>query len=1123
LTSREILVAAALEEREPQLGDLYRWAARTVRSRQPRGWVHLVSHFVRDLLNRLPEYFDVPAADRASVNDLLADLDARWTDGQGTMDEGLRASIEALLAEFRRGGENQEDRAEAVLRANARDGDARMQLRAGIRAWRQTHRYFERMAHLRSQHKATQRLIDEVEVAARFDALTALLAVRLAGEGFFATKGELDKLAAIPKPSREEAERAAGLMRDGLADAFLSRLEAPGWLEELARFEVFQHPPAATREGGYVQAPYWAAAEYLVRIADQVPDLVVAVIRTVPEIDNERVYESFAQAALRMPATQAREVAALVPGWLGDEPSHFGLAETAAELAAKLATEGHIKPGLRLIEAALGLRVIGDDVPQIVSRVDEWHVGEVLSNHFQAFVEADPMRAAGFLIGRLQGLLATYDERRRYTADSSIDRPAIEDDAQNTDLDVRAPLLVALRDVAELLVVDHDEHTEKLLEILEKGPCLLGRLRLHLLRLDRSGEAAARRRAVLLDIPAYEDTESHHERFLLLQEYAGELPADDRETLALSIADGPDRNRLFGPADPCEPDVEARRDAAAADWQLRWFTAFGEHLPAAQAELRDRLGGQYGDVEHPEFLSWHSGWVGPAGPSADVNFADLAVDDILERLATFTPGSGPGTPSREGLGRVFAGVVESAPEQWSAVAERLAEVEPIFARHLFTALDSAVLAGKSVGSWPEVLTLAEGLVAQGPAPRVTDHSFNFQEQPGHIRAALARLLTRGLAHGAIPFACRERVWALLAELAVDPDPGEAYERLRTEGHGDPHAPATATVRGSAMEGVIVYAQWVAYHRAKLGDDASLAACPEFGELLLHRLGTGGEASAGVLAVVGASLPALVRTDGEWVRQHRDALLTPAACADDQAVWRAYVGWAPFDGEMFTILADRYALALEGLPDHAAPESRRYVEALAQHLFRAALRELPSSAELLDRFFAVASATARARLVGWIGRVAHKQNAEGLAPELHARRDFLAALWEQRLSAAAEGDEELAQFGWWYAAGLFDRGEDLERLVRTVCESGGEIEHVRQVLCVTARVAPLAPASAADLAEALVGQGLENRLYVARSMVPLLEALVNVDLTRERALAVIDELGEQGFVGAQVLRDADPGS
>lgn len=1117
LTSREILVAAALEERSLELGALYRWSARTVKSRTPPGWVHLVAHFVRDLLNRLPEHFDVPAADPASIDALLAQLDAHWGhEPPATLDDELVTRIQALLGEYRRGGENQDQRAEAVMRAGAREPEAQAQVRAGIRAWRRLHTYFQKIAHLRSEEKSRTLIIDEDEVAERFDALTALLAVRIGGEGFFETLGELDELAAIEEPTQDDADRAASLMRDGLADRFLRRIESPGWLAQLRRLGVFSYPPQAIREGGYIQAFGWSAADYLVRIADTAPADVLAVIEAIPTTDNERIHISFVQAALRMPADQAASAALLVRPWLEAGEVHFGLPEAAADLAGNLAANGKARPARRLMEAALGIRVVGDAPPQVVAHVSDWQIADLLGTHFQKFVAADPVRAFGFLAGILQRLTEALHDRLGYAEDSSIIRPAIEDHAQNTDVDARAPLLVSLRDAGELILREHPDEIERILNILQSGPALLRRLALHLIRIDESPDGVARRRAAMLDAGGYQELEDLHERFLLLERHFADLAPDDRAAVGEIIAAGPDLDQRYGPA--ADEDETERRAAVVAEWKLRWLAAMSEHIPETLVPLYGELTEMHGTVEHPEFLWWHSSWVGPTSPEPQAQLSELPVEDVIHRLVNFEAPSGPTMPSPEGLGRVFANVVEAAPDRWAEAAAQLESVPPIYVRHFFSGLSAAVRAGKPVSSWSDVLLLAEAVMAGGPAPRIVAPHFDGDEQPGHARDTIARLLHEGMRTLDVPYDLRERVWALLREIAVDPDPDAAYDVRRAEAAENVYTPAVATVRGAAMDAVMLYPHWVAHHEQQGEGPASLAASPEFTGFLEERFPA--ERSPGVLAVIGSRLPGLIALDQAWVEQHLELLLPPGDGELAKAVWRGCVAWTFADDLVFSTLGAQYRQAVHQLPTDEDRGDRRYLDSLGEHLALAAARGLPDADGMLAEFLARSSSRTRRHVIGWLGRVMHPSNHLGLAPEMPEHRGRLTALWEQRLEATSDGDAELQEFGWWYASGIFDSAADVDRLVLTANKARRHLGNMRAVLVRAADAAPTAPSSAAELAESLMKADLSERLRVAPDMIPLLRSLLADDQTRDRARTVINELGEAGFHGAGSLLEEE---
>jgi hypothetical protein len=74
MTPRQREVARSLSERDLELA---RWFTSTValaREQQPAAWPELLAHLGRDLMNRMPEYFDLPRPPRIDYAHLVGRL-----------------------------------------------------------------------------------------------------------------------------------------------------------------------------------------------------------------------------------------------------------------------------------------------------------------------------------------------------------------------------------------------------------------------------------------------------------------------------------------------------------------------------------------------------------------------------------------------------------------------------------------------------------------------------------------------------------------------------------------------------------------------------------------------------------------------------------------------------------------------------------------------------------------------------------------------------------------------------------------------------------------------------------------------------------------------------------------
>src|ERR1700685_4136401 len=106
------------------------------------------------------------------------------------------------------------------------------------------------------------------------------------------------------KPTPEQIDRTIGkLARPGAQRYFFAKLQNPEWVEPLRNKVCFASPPPVSRDeqNGVTRIPDWPAADYLARVAPEVPELVTDIVLQMPETTNERVHHSLTNIALNLP------------------------------------------------------------------------------------------------------------------------------------------------------------------------------------------------------------------------------------------------------------------------------------------------------------------------------------------------------------------------------------------------------------------------------------------------------------------------------------------------------------------------------------------------------------------------------------------------------------------------------------------------------------------------------------------------------------------------------------------------------------------------------------------------------------------------------------------------------
>ena len=154
----------------------------------------------------------------------------------------------------------------------------------------------------------------------------------------------------------------------------------------------------------------------------------------------------------------------------------------------------------------------------------------------------------------------------------------------------------------------------------------------------------------------------------------------------------------------------------------------------------------------------------------------------------------------------------------------------------------------------------------------------------------------------------------------------------------------------------------------------------------------------------------------------------------------------------------------------------------------------------------------------LGRALHAENPGDYEPtdeDLDRHR----ALWDSRL-IDTPGPLEIAEYGWWYSSSRFRRPDDLERLTATVEAAGGRLGDVRNTLAVARDLlygdnrlaSPIV-----ELLEVLARTRTAQSQYLTPELLSdLLVPAIGQDALHDRALALVHEFGQQGYLTLRAL-------
>jgi len=1065
-------------------------------------------------MNRLADFLveapirdpDAPASRTGAV-----EIGQRLEEALSGDDAAVRTAAEELVAEISRGSEATRDRAAALV-ARAEEGGSAdaAAVEAWVRAWRDLQQRFAGWAHVRARAVAE---IPAEEVDRAWRELTDLLATRVALEPFFASMDELLEIARRLNPDRENARAALARLRYGTKSRFYAELRDPAWVRLLADEGVFSSPAAAVREGDTVRFPDWPEGLVLIAFAAAAPEDVARAATMVPPSDNVRVAQLLAHLAAELPAELVADtgLALRITQDLRGSARLLDVADPAGRVARRLAEAGRTRKALDLLIALLRFEVrttpSGSDwLPGWKHgsfRHDEYLVDRSTRSMLEALVDSDGTRTVRELIR-----LMRCAQNALATADSTRWRDAIADTRSPYGNDPRHLILELLRDASVALAQRGAEGRAWVLESLEQQDAsIFQRLSLHVLA--HVPEEADRRTAAVLDPDVLFSREHLAEVFALLPAAFAEADASAQEELLAQIEAGPDRERYGLPSAELERVPDDELEAWQDEWRQRLLSALEEQLDEPRRRRLQILRERRGTIEWPGFSGVQStSWIGPTSPRNAGQLALVAPDELVTLVREFRAERHFAAPTPEGLGRELARAVESDPEHWAWLAERLDELPPLYARSWISGLNSALRADKRLPDSTRLLAATKWVFAQPGDPQA--QGAPLEDDVDHYAAQLAAadLLVSLLGGNAPALDQRENVWALIERLLSDLDPTPERE-AGTD--AEPLQLSFSALRAQGALALVRYLQWL---DRRLPDDQrpggrAFDAAPETREPLERLIDE--DQSRAVRGVLAAELPVLAALDRDWLAGRIVSFADPNGDELAQAAWSTYLRYSRVYGTVTSLLADAYINAVSGLGTPSGDERDR--RELAEHV-AVIWRDLPDTVPgLLNRLLAAGTDEDRSRVVGVLGRALHPDTPGDYEPDEAAVQRHR-ELWQARL-ADEPGPLELREFGWWWSSGRFRRPDDLGRLTRTLRAAGGRVGDIRDALQVV-RDAQAADANllepVVELLEAIAEARTAQSQYLDLDlMADLLRGpLANADL-RERAVALVHAFGEQGYL------------
>ena len=833
---------------------------------------------------------------------------------------------------------------------------------------------------------------------------------------------------------------------------FFANRPHPRWAEILLDYGFLEEAPepVATEHGFLLQR--WDVQDYLLTIASEVPDVVLAHFERI--LANRNYFPGAVRALCLIPMEKANQAISTLLECLNDPATAYRIADEAFELMTKLAQSGLADSAFALCEALTDpqpspqakkaeAEVLGDYVfnAEAVSflATDHYHEEQLLKPGLEKLAELDLGRLVTLLEKQLiQSLHIEAQSRGRSEEKqgSSFWRRAIEDTVQDLADAYKDVLLKWLRDFNKLFIKEQPEEAAAFVDkFLSSDYDILRRLGIYLLS-QFPQLYSDRVRDILLNIENMDDVWNHHEYFKLLEYGYTHLIPNDQRLLEGMVLAGPPPEKLTLVARWTDKEngqePEEYKRVYSEHWKRDRLWMIRNNLQGEALSVLQNLIAELGEPEHPDFTSWSTGvhYITTVSPVNIDEISAMPLQELLKYLREWKPRDRRDRFEEEkygALGRVVAQVVFSNYEKYGDHLSNIARLNPEYATSFINHQSSITLLPD------EMLRIKISLAQELLADKFIrdDNSRTYEGGWIGFRFSVVNYLKNLFEKEDIniPIDKLSNVRDILILLTDDPDPMPDADQPAEGwfGHKDPATVAINHVRPEALSTLIDYASYKT--KLDLTDDRRGFGPKrlelEVEQTLTRKVDYHLDRSTALHSIFGKHFNLLCWLNRDWVVEHLNEIFPEG---DDEmsigffaAAWDSFVIFnSQLYIEVFSLLRGKYERAIKlykqgfHTQTHLDPV-RHFVSHLAVDYLCAdySLNTPEGQSSLLVRFFKKASAQSRTVAARSVIEVFINVSKDEENTERFWKR--MRALWQWRLEEAAscnhssEFDGEMQSF------------------------------------------------------------------------------------------------------------------
>jgi hypothetical protein len=1049
LTPREARVALALRKLDPRLADLFHQALLLSSVRDRAAYAGVAAHAARELnrgiLFKLVSYMQLTSDEREETEE--------------SEEQAPESQVEAMAR---------------VLGVDVDHSTARF--------WHRLHRDLVGAAHFRgmSGEKVIRAMKALSELTGVLDALVG---------PYFDVESELDAILAKLTPGDTDFAFVLGALGNRqLRWHCFRNFSGAGWLRGLEQRGCFVEPPMARRfENGAWSPDVWVEGGYLLRIVDEAPEAVAAILARTPKTnDNPAVWDIVAKCMFALPIENSVSLHRVLARGLTSVP-FVVWPRPVVQVIERFASNGNSAAAAKLARGLCSLARpsapdqmlahFGLSKPPIFGRIDAHSVQDVVPAVASAITTADPQRAFTWLFDGLRAALAMSGQasphetgfrrvwrrlkkqtramlyrirgKKLRNSPSEGSEWCVRLDTDNHENDSRVIFARSLAHAAAALASRSEEDARRTLDRLagEHHDIFQRIWRYTLARcspfaLDNLDVWIASEEAVR------QSPRDRERGDLLRRRFSEATPAAQLAFLQRVDAGPSEKEARRRVARAAEWGEQSSVEAERTRWKIQRLRRFDAELPDILRPIADKLGytatprspereGLDEDGSYSGGVSWRS----EPSPVDSVQLEKMDDRAVADLLRTWSPTSGDiDGPSLRGLHEAVSALITTRPDRGIAIA---AEFGNTISARIVAVIASGLRS--SVVSEPSANALAVyqwvGRMASViPVPRELTASVDQGWSEPHDAAQQCLEALKAWIPAASGAPDVEAAWKSVDEWIASPIVWDAPDSF-----SDVTGDALLLASMNSLQGIIAHIVMTAglqryrtnltVHGAVTAEDtvgAKLGASIDLVPRLDLLLELGSERSA-TLAALGEWLPTLHFFARQWVLANKERLLAHLSDGSPlSSFWSAYILRGGLDESLFAVFRTEYLHTVEILATVPRDGAWSIPQVLADHLTVAMLR---GSATLNDPDHLLQTAWQRFQVddLSHAYWAVFRRWSDAAEPPPPAELARLVELWDWRLAELRSGGldtdrvrAEANALGWWCVTPYVDDETVLSR-------------------------------------------------------------------------------------------------